>query len=122
MAGTYKVSVDAKTAPLAVVSNDNPICPDWLPDEAKAIWQADIARIIATGANSVDSSMVALYAVTMSNFVEAVKAGAPPNAAFRSELRKQMELLGIAGAKSRLAKIGQPDVPATYSPFSVRPN
>lgn len=119
LAGTYREDRHGSIAPIAVVPNDHPICPDWLPAPAKAIWQADIGRIIACGATSVDSSMVALYCVTMADFVAAVGAGDVPNASFRSELRKQAEMLGIAGAKSRLAKIGTPDAKAS-NPFAAQ--
>lgn len=120
LAGTHKPSVDSNVVSLATPTvRDLPVAPSWLTPGAQEIWKTDIERIAATGATSIDSAMVALYCETMAVFVASVKAGEPANAAFRSELRKQMELLGIAGAKSRLARVGAAE-PAKQSPFSVR--
>ncbi|WP_288338530.1 hypothetical protein [uncultured Sphingomonas sp.] len=45
-----------------------------------------------------------------------MRAGDPLNAAFVSELRKEMEMLGIAGAKARLARGGEKA--ASTNPFA----
>jgi phage terminase small subunit len=119
LAGTFKPCVDDATAPIVQLVKDIPVAPDWLTDGAKAVWADDLARVVACGATSVDSNMFGLYCTSMADFIASVKLGEPANAAFRSELRKQMEMLCIAGAKSRLARIST-DV-KTSSPFSVRP-
>ncbi|TKV42965.1 hypothetical protein A0U87_15195 [Sphingobium sp. MP9-4] len=120
LAGTRKKSVDNNVVSITPdLVRDVPVMPEWLSPGAREVWAADIERIAATGATAVDSSAVALYCETMAVFVASVRAQEPVNAAFRSELRKQAELLGIAGAKSRLARIAARE-PAKTSPFSVR--
>jgi phage terminase small subunit len=120
LANTHNVTRDRNINVLATVTADAPVAPDWLPDRAAAVWDVDLPRVTACGATSTDSQMFALYCVTMADFIAGVNAGEAPNAAFRSELRKQMEMLCIAGAKSRLAKIANGS-PQTANPFSVRP-
>jgi len=120
LSGTFKPSVDGETAPIALLPNDTPSPPEWMSDGARDVWAADFERVVALGAREVDSNFFALYCETLSAFIATVKSGEVANAAFRSELRKQSEMLGIAGAKARLAKVGAtPDKPA--SPFSLRP-
>jgi phage terminase small subunit len=120
LAGTHKKSVDNNVVSISPdIVRDVPIMPEWLSPGAQEVWASDVERIAAMGATAVDSSAVALYCETMAVFVASVRSGEPANAAFRSELRKQMELLGIAGAKSRLARIASAE-PAKASPFSVR--
>ncbi len=121
LAGTYKESVDGTTAPIVNLTQDIPLPPLWLSAGAKDVWAADLARVVACGAREPDSHFFAVYCEMMTRFVASVKAGDPPNAAFVSELRKEAEMLGIAGAKSRLARLGGTPDKATTSPFSVRP-
>lgn len=78
-----------------------------------------LQSLVATGATSIDAGAFALYCETTAVFIQLVKDGQAVNAAYRSELRKQMELLSIAGAKSRLAKMGQ-DKATITNPFTVR--
>jgi len=120
LAGTFKQCVDGATTTISTIPRDIPHQPDWMSEAGKAVWAADLEKVIATGLTSVDAGAFALYCETMAVFIQSVRDGQPVNAAYRSELRKQMELLSIAGAKSRLAKIGQ-DQAAKASPFSVRP-
>ncbi|RSU77405.1 hypothetical protein BRX37_05985 [Sphingomonas sp. S-NIH.Pt3_0716] len=120
LANTHKPSVDSNVVSIATdIVRDLPVMPEWLSPGAREVWTTDIERIAAMGATAVDSSAVALYCETMAVFVASVRASEPVNAAFRSELRKQAELLGIAGAKSRLARIASAE-PVKASPFSVR--
>lgn len=121
LAGTYKPSVDDGTAPIAHLPNDTPSPPDWLSEGARKVWASDIDRVVACGAREVDSNFYALYCETLAAFIATVEAGEVANAAFRSELRKQAEMLGIAGAKARLAKIGSTTDKPKASPFSLRP-
>ena len=120
LAGTFKQCVDGRTTTIAAVERDIPIQPDWMSEAGRAVWAADLEKVVATGATSIDAGAFALFCETMAVFIQSVREGAPMNAAYRSELRKQMELLSIAGAKSRLAKIAQ-DGAVKASPFSVRP-
>ena len=119
MAGTVQKCRDATKVLPENVPVHAPAPPSWLSDGAKEVWRVDLPRTMIMGLAEVDQSMFALYCETMSAFVEGVKVGAVPNAAFRSELRKQMELLGIAGAKSRQIKVGTTEAPKA-SPFSAR--
>lgn len=116
LAGTYKECVDGNTAPTVQLTDDIPVAPEWLSAGAKEVWAADLARVVACGAREPDSSFYATYCHWMAGFIAGVKAGDPPNAAYVSELRKQMEMLGIAGAKARLARGG--DKPASSNPFA----
>lgn len=120
LAGTYRKDRHANIVPVTITATDNvPEAPTWLTDGAKDVWATDLAHAVACGATAIDSGMFALYAETMATFIADVKKGVATNAAFRSELRKMLELLGMAGAKSRLAKVGTPDAPKA-SPFTVR--
>lgn len=122
LAGTYKKTVDGNTVTAVQLANDIPFAPDWLTEGGKQVWAADLARVVACGAREVDSHFYAVYCEMMARFIAGVKAGDPLNAAFVSELRKQLEMLGISGAKARLAKVGNPSDKPKASPFSVRPD
>ncbi|SOB86757.1 hypothetical protein SAMN06297144_1866 [Sphingomonas guangdongensis] len=50
-----------------------------------------------------------------------VMSGQSPTAATMTELRKMAELLGIAGLKSRLAKLSSTTTETKVSPFTIRP-
>jgi hypothetical protein len=121
LAGTYKPSVDGKTAPLVQLAEDIPVAPAWLTAGAKDVWADDLARVVACGARETDSHFFAVYCEMMARFIAGVKAGDPPNAAFVSELRKEAEMLGIAGAKARLSRLVTAPEKPTASPFSLRP-
>jgi len=118
LAGTYRKSVDGTTAPIVQLKPDIPIAPAWLSPDAKAVWSADLDRVVKCGATEVDSSFFALYCDTMATFLANPNVG---TAAFRSELRKQMEMLGITAAKSRLARGPAKEAPSD-TPFKVRPH
>lgn len=121
LSNTVQPCRDGAKVALAIVPANAPTAPDWITDGAREVWTADVKRAVGMGLAEIDQSMFALYCETMAAFITSVKAGDVPNAAFRSELRKQMELLGMAGAKSRLAKVASNE-PAKPSPYSVRPN
>lgn len=117
LAGTHKASVDNNVVSISPdIVRDVPVMPAWLSDKAKAVWTANVERVVAVGATSIDSEAFGLFCDTMAVFIASPETA---NAAFRSELRKQMELFGIASAKSRLARIATGE-PAKASPFSVR--
>lgn len=119
LSNTVQPCRDSLKIALAIVPSNAPDAPEWLSEGAKTVWTADLKRAVAMGLGEVDQSMFALYCETMAAFIQSVRDGAIVNAAFRSELRKQAELLGMAGAKSRLAKAVNNE-PASASPFSVR--
>lgn len=116
LAGTYKECVDGQKKPLVELAKDYPIAPDWLSEPAKEFWAVDLPRVVKCGATEVDSNMFGLYCETMATFIAEQKSGVPSNAAFRSELRKQMEMLGIAGPKARLSRVTDSVSPA--NPFA----
>lgn len=116
LAGTYKECVDGGTAPIVQLVEDTPVAPAWLSAGAKEVWADDLARVVACGAREPDSHFFATYCEMMARFIASVKAGDPLNAAFVSELRKQAEMLGIAGAKARLSRGGE-QTPAS-NPFA----
>lgn len=117
LAGTYKESVDGKTVALAAVPN-RPVQPSYLTPEARLVWDEEIHRVSGCGATEADSSIFARYCEMEASFRVAIMAGSLPTTALMTELRRAAELLGIAGLRSRLAKVSQP---ATTSPFTVRP-
>jgi phage terminase small subunit len=119
LSNTVQPCRDGVKGVLADVPSRAPAVPEWLSEGAREVWAADLQRAVAMGLAEVDQSMFALYCETMSAFIAGVKTGNVPNAAFRSELRKQMELLGMAGGKSRLTKIAAPEQTAP-SPFAPR--
>jgi hypothetical protein len=116
LAGTYKECVDGRTAPIVQLVEDTPVAPKWLSEGAKEVWADDLARVVACGAREPDSHFFATYCQWMAGFIAGVRAGDPPNAAYVSELRKQMEMLGIAGAKARLSRGSENTSPA--NPFA----
>ena len=119
LAGTFRKDRHADIVTLSVVAKARPKPPEWLTDGAKEIWVADLPRALATGLDAIDTHVFALYCETMASFIASTKAGAAPNAAFRAELRRQLEALGMGGAKSRLVKMAAPEADKS-NPFSVR--
>lgn len=118
LAGTFTKHRDANTAPIVEVVRDHPVAPDWMTEGGKAVWKSDFERVVATGTVSVDANFFAVYCETMATYIAALKAGSPPNAAYLSELRKQMFELSIAGPKSRLAKLAG-DPGKSTNPFAA---
>lgn len=124
LAGTFRKDRHADIVPLTITKTDKaPEPPIWLSEGAKEVWKTDLGHAVACGATAIDSGMFAVYCETMASFVADVKNGVPSNAAFRSELRKQLELLGMAGPKSRLMKLGGSGTKAAEpsNPFTARP-
>ncbi|MFL0588092.1 hypothetical protein ACH0BU_15815 [Sphingomonas olei] len=108
--------MDGNTVQTVQLADDIPVAPEWLSAGGKDVWAGDLARVVACGAREPDSHFYAVYCEMMARFVAGVKAGEPLNAAFVSELRKQMEMLSIAGAKARLARGGEKA--ASTNPFA----
>jgi hypothetical protein len=116
LAGTFKECVDGSTAAIVQLPEDIPVAPAWLSAGGKEVWADDLARVVACGAREPDSHFFATYCQWMAGFIAGVRAGDPPNAAYVSELRKQMEMLGIAGAKARLSRAS--DNTSSANPFA----
>lgn len=98
--GTFQPVRDAGRVQI-IEPMSTPQQPDWLNTEAQEIWLDDVGRVkLATEA---DSNLFANYCTLQGAIVKAIRAGRemPPMAAF-AEVRKMQELLGIAGARSRV--------------------
>ncbi|SFK44296.1 hypothetical protein SAMN03159338_4263 [Sphingomonas sp. NFR04] len=105
-AGTLRPFRDAgKTEVL--VPGDPPAMPDYLTAGAIDVWQEELGRVMAAGIAEIDSSLFARYCSLEALVREAfAEAGEPPPAAYLTVLRQYAELLGIAGRKSRVGKVG----------------
>lgn len=101
--GTYRPDRDTYTVELTT-SSGPPQMPDYLSDEAAAIWDAEVGRAMAAGVGELDSGLFGRYCATEAAVRQAFIAGSPPPAAYLAELRRHAELLGIAGPKSRTIK------------------
>ena len=88
-----------------------PKMPDYLSDEAKAVWFEELDRVTQSGTSNLDSSLFADYCCLAAIVRAAFKAGEVPKGNQLVELRKQRELLGIGGAPSRAqrGKVAEPD-------------
>lgn len=88
-----------------------PQMPDYLTDEAKAVWFEELDRVTQSGTSILDSSLFADYCCLAAIVREAFKTGEMPKGNQLVELRKQRELLGIGGAPSRAqrGKVAEPD-------------
>lgn len=122
LAGTYRKDRHADIVSIAPGAPSNvPVQPFYLTADAKQVWREEIQRVIGCGATDADSSMFARYCELEAAFRRMIATGELPKAALITELRRSAELLGIAGARSRLARVGQPEQPsATISPFNIR--
>lgn len=115
--GTFQPIRDGVKTEL-IVPGDPPIMPDYLTPEAQLVWQEEIGRVMAAGVSELDSSMLARYCSMEAVVRQAFKAGGlPPPAAVLTVLRQHAELLGIAGRKSRVGKVGD-DPTKNGNPFA----
>lgn len=90
-----------------IVPGSPPAQPDYLTPAAIDVWQEEIGRVMATGVVEIDSSLFARYCSLEALIRQAFEAGGdPPPAAYLTEARRMAELLGIAGRKSRVGKVG----------------
>lgn len=118
LSGTYRPGRHADLVIITETVKDAPVAPAYLSEAAKLVWDEEVARVTGCGAGSADSSIFARYCVAEAAFRKQAVSGDVPSAALMTELRRTAELLQIAGAKSRVGKIGGDSKPA--SPFSVR--
>ncbi|VWX51773.1 hypothetical protein [Novosphingobium sp. 9U] len=122
LAGTFRKDRHADVVSIApAVPSNTPAQPAYLTADAKQVWSEEIARVTGCGATEADSSMFGRYCQMEAAFRVLIAAGELPKAALITELRRSAELLGIAGARSRLARVAQPAQPnGKPSPFTVR--
>lgn len=98
--GTYQPVRDSGRVEI-IEPMSTPRQPDWLTAEAQEVWLDDVGR--SKLVTESDSYLFANYCTLQGAIVKAIRSGGemPPMAAF-AEVRKMQELLGIAGARSRV--------------------
>lgn len=115
--GTLQPVRDADRTEI-LVPGSPPAQPEYLTAEAIAVWQEEIGRVMAAGTVEIDSSLFARYCSLEALVRQAFNAGGdPPPAAYLTVLRQYSELLGIAGRKSRVGKVGD-DPSKSGNPFA----
>lgn len=95
-----------------------PVMPDWLTAEGQEVWLDNIGRVMANRlVTERDSTAFGNFCNLQGMIVRCWRAGkeAPPITAI-AEARKQMELFGIGGAKSRVSVKG--DGGGATNPFA----
>lgn len=114
--GSYRPCRDDPN--ILIPSNaEPPQMPDYLIDEAKAVWIEELDRVTQSGTSILDSSLFADYCCLAAIVRAEFKAGKVPKGNQLVELRKQRELLGIGGAPSR-AQRGTKAQAEPSNPFS----
>lgn len=92
-----------------------PVRPEGLSAQAEAVWEENIGRVSSTRlATEIDSDLFANYCRLQGAINDCWSLGDVPPAAHLMEARRMQELLGIAGAKSRVVKLSEP---AKANPF-----
>jgi hypothetical protein len=115
--GTFQPVRDAPKTEV-LVPGDPPVMPDYLTAGAIDVWQEELGRVMAAGVAEIDSSLFARYCSLEALVREAfAEGGEPPPAAYLTVLRQYAELLGIAGRKSRVGKVGD-DPSKNRNPFA----
>lgn len=120
LAGTYRKDRHADIVTLASPAKDEPVCPAYLSELGRAVWNEELRRVVSVGITEADSSMFARYCEMEASFRASIAAGQLPIASLLTELRRSAELLGIAGLRSRLARAGKSDDDKKDNPFTVR--
>lgn len=110
--GTVKPTPDV-LAQLQRSSDDVPMRFESLPDAASVVWDREIEHFIAGGATFVDSAYINHTCLMMADYelrYRLYQSGAegidPPPITQAVELRTRFESLGMAGAKSRVGRVG----------------
>jgi hypothetical protein len=115
--GTVQPCRDAGKTEI-LVPGDPPVQPDYLTASAIDVWQEEIGRVMSSGNAEVDSSLFARYCSLEALIRKAFNAAEePPPAAYLTEARRMGELLGIAGRKSRVGKVGDDPTKSGGNPF-----
>lgn len=120
LAGTYRKDRHGDIAPISTVPATAPVMPQGLSQAAQTIWTEEARRVATAGTTEADSSLFARYCEMEAWARAAFAGGELPKLALLTELRRVGELLGIAGARSRLAHTGKTE-PAKASPFAAKP-
>ena len=119
--GTYRKDRHADIVTLAEPPRDVPVAPPYLTIEAKLIWDEEFARVVACGAVEADSTIFGRYCEMEAVFRRMILTGETKFATLATELRRSAELLGIAGQRSRLARMTKTDTAAAPA-FTTRPH
>jgi phage terminase small subunit len=101
-AGTLQACRDINTT--IRVESSQPVAPAYLDPAALAVWQEELPRVMRAGTCELDSTLFARYCAVEAQTRAAYLRGEPIKAATSSELRRYAELLGIAGAMSRVVR------------------
>jgi len=100
--GTYQPIRDANRVEI-VEPNSMPQRPTWLTAEGEEVWLDDIGRVQPGKlVTERDSTAFANYCNMQGMIVRCWRSGEAPPITAVAEVRKQQELFGIAGAKSRV--------------------
>src|SRR5689334_19172274 len=105
LTGSYRRDRDAHAVELGVTEG-TPTPPAWLPPDAVAVWNETWPRVAGLKlVGKQDAGVFANYCALTAALARAWRGNtAPPPAALLSEHRKVSELLGLAGAKSRVGR------------------
>lgn len=111
------------THPKDEVETDLPRMPAGFPAEAEEVWNDLIVHVernrLATERDSqAFANLCQLQAIITAQFEKAFKGECdPPSIAGQAELRKQLEVFGLGGVKSRTGGTGEK---ASKNPFKNR--
>src|ERR1700730_2879207 len=104
--GTFRADRDAGRFEI-VVPSDPPIMPSWLTEAGKSAWLDNVGRVMQSGlCTELDSDLFANYCNLIGAIAQAWAAGEVPPSWAIGEARRLGELLGLAGAHSRLLRHG----------------
>lgn len=119
-AGTLQGCRDTNTT--TVFEKSAPLAPDYLDEDALTVWREELPRVMRAGTCELDSTFFARYCALEAQTRAAYKAGEAIRAGVSSELRRYAELLGIAGAASRVVRgIAPPSDDKPVNPFAALP-
>lgn len=114
--GSYQACRDAPKH--LVIDAPPPQMPNYLTQEAQAVWFEELDRVVKAGTTELDSSLFADYCGLAAIARDQLSNGQQPQATIMTELRKMRELLGIAGVPSRSQR-GTPTVKEISNPFAA---
>lgn len=107
--GTFQPVRDGNRVEV-IEPNAMPMRPTWLTAEGEEIWLDDVGRVQPGKlVTEKDSTAFANYCNLQGLIVKCWKAGEAPPITAIAEVRKQQELFGIGGAKSRMVLRGGDD-------------
>lgn len=95
-----------------------PMRPEWLTAEGEEVWLDDVGRVTAGRLiTEKDSTAFANYCNMQGMIIRCWRKNEAPPITAVAEVRKQQELFGIGGAKSRLGVKGGNDK-GSANPFA----